>query len=184
VKGWTQAGHSYRSRPRDCRTVRVRHPGKPTFRTGRVVRLAEWPVQPEKPLEWHHDQPGPDASMSTNRPPLRDARRLRSRNLARKTSGRRGGPVRAFDEVRDAVSQETCHPQGHRARSRERRSRCQHGGCHGFLVPLSQRQFLPFSPERLRISRRTLRLGSFHDIDDSRTRAGPRRRPFRQIDVR
>lgn len=43
---------------------------------------------------------------------------------------------------RDAVSQETCQPQGHCARSRERCSRCQHGGCHGFIIPFSERSIL------------------------------------------
>lgn len=107
--GRTQAGRPYRSRPRDCRTVRVRHPGKPMLPDCPHSRQRQAAVQPEKPLEWHYDQPGPDASISTNRPPLRNACRLRSRNLAQ-TSGK-ARRARSSLRGRGAVSQETCHPQ-------------------------------------------------------------------------
>ncbi len=73
---------------------------------------AQSAVQPEKPLELQCDQPGPDASHSTNRPPLRSARRLQSCNMASKLREGEADPFGPQREVRDAVSQETCHPQG------------------------------------------------------------------------
>ena len=110
VKGWTQAGHSYRSRPRDCRTVRVRHPGKPVFRTGRLTRPRNFQAQPEKPLE--------SITISRGRTPLC----LRIVHLfvmpvdcghaiRRETSGK-ARRTRSRPEARGTVSQETCHPQG------------------------------------------------------------------------
>jgi hypothetical protein len=45
--------------------------------TDRVVRSAGCRSGWEKPLEWRHEQPGLDASFSTNRPPLRVAKILR-----------------------------------------------------------------------------------------------------------
>jgi hypothetical protein len=96
---------------------------------------------------------------------------------------------------RGAVSQETCHPQGPHlyqgfARSRERYSRCQHGGCHGFIIPFPERPVSRCRKCRFAwctdcaLSRRALRPGSFHDIDTARQRAGSGRRPFRQIHLR
>jgi hypothetical protein len=89
-------GRPYRSRPRDCRTVRVRHPGKPMLPDCPHSRQRQGSAQPEKPLERHYDLPGLDASSSTNRPPLRDARRLRSRNLAQKLREGEANPFVPF----------------------------------------------------------------------------------------
>jgi hypothetical protein len=93
-------------------------------------------------------------------------------------------------EGRDTVSQETCHPQGPHlslgfARSRERHSRCQHGGCHGTIIPFPERPILRCRKSRFALPRDctfcrlTLRPGSFHDIDTVRQRAGSGRRAFR-----
>lgn len=131
--------------------------------------------------------------LSTNRPPLRDACRLRSSNLAQ-TSGKARW-ARSSLWGRGAVSQETCHPQEPHlseglARSRERYSRCQHGGCHGFIIPFPERPVLhcrAFSLAwsiGLPTSRRALRPGPFHDIETIRQHAGSRRRSFRQIHFR
>jgi len=58
-------------------------------------------IKPEKPLAWHRDQPGLDASSSTNRPPftmsltapMRRRRRAKVRCGTGKTPGRWGGPL-------------------------------------------------------------------------------------------
>jgi hypothetical protein len=107
----------------------------------------------------------------------------------RKNSGK-ARRTRSCPRVRGAVSQETCHPQGHRARSRERYSRCQHGGCHGFIIPFPER-FISRCRD-CRFARRSdslpclcaLRPGPFHDIDTVRQCAGSGWRPFRQIRLR
>lgn len=68
--------------------------------TGRRVRPARQNGRTEKPLGWQHDQPGQDASFSTNRPLLRVAA---NPGKARRTR-------RSFRGSRPA-SQETCHPR-------------------------------------------------------------------------
>ncbi len=68
--------------------------------TGRRVRPARQNGRTEKPLGWQHDQPGQDASFSTNRPLFRVAA---NPGKARRTR-------RSFRGSRPA-SQETCHPR-------------------------------------------------------------------------
>lgn len=119
----------------------------------------------------------------------------RGHAIWRKNSGKarrtRSCPLR----VRGTVSQETCHPQGPHlrkgfARSRERYSRCQHGGCYGFIIPFPERSVLHRRERRFAWCRgslhvrRALRPGSFHDIDTVRQHAGLGRRPFRQVHLR
>lgn len=57
--GWTHIGHPYRSRPRDCRTVRVRHPAQFASVARDCMGQSEAGRNgAEKPLAWHRDQPG------------------------------------------------------------------------------------------------------------------------------
>ena len=71
MTGRTQAGRLHHSRPRDCRAVRVFHPASsPSGRRPAIVQASGTGDVPEKPLEMHGDQPGSDASISTNRPPF------------------------------------------------------------------------------------------------------------------
>jgi hypothetical protein len=132
--GRTQTGRPYRSRPRDCRTVRVRHPGKPMLpdcphsrrRKGRPNRKSHWS----------------GITISRGRTPLN----LRIVHLFvisadcghaiwRKNSGKarrtRSCPLR----VRGTVSQETCHPQGPRLRKGVR-------PIQGEILPMPARRLL------------------------------------------
>ena len=127
--GWTQIGHPYRSRPRDCRTVRVRHRarslGLPCDCMGQSRQFGN---EPEKPLAWHRDQPGWTplllriVRLSRYRPQRPrvgdDAQRFavapesagKVRRAARVLTSEPRPRGRGDAGSRDAVSQETCHP--------------------------------------------------------------------------
>lgn len=116
----THAGRPYRSRPRDCRTVRVRHRGFCRFRGAAWGSFVEPRQDTGKATGVASRSAGQDASSSTNRPPF----------AMPQTPGRRGEPFgllrivfrtgsvrrKRADEDRGAVSQETCHPSGYSAR--------------------------------------------------------------------
>jgi len=83
---------------------------------------------PEKPLDMHGDQPGSDASISTNRPPLHQCSREGEADpLARSgATGFRSAPIAADNrEPGDLpfVPGEKPNPG--------QETRCQHGGCFG-----------------------------------------------------
>lgn len=159
AKGWTQAGHPHRSRPRDCRTVRVRQPARK-----RMGDDAAWcgrrtsGIMPEKPLK--------SVTISRGGTPLL----LRIvRLFVKAPSGRRGGSVRAF-LARGAVSQETCRPRRASARPK------------GASLPMPARRL-----SWLLIFSRALAVRLFVDgvwlrrAHDIAQRAGAGRSPFRQI---
>ncbi|ARQ10568.1 hypothetical protein NXC12_CH02557 [Rhizobium etli] len=83
---------------------------------------------PEKPLEMHGDQPGSDASISTNRPPFTEAAG-KARQIRWHDQGQpdfRFAPVAADNrEPGDlpSVPGEKPNPG--------QETRCQHGGCFG-----------------------------------------------------
>ena len=99
----------------------------PTVRMGGRARGSR---KPEKPLAWHHDLPGLDASFSTNRPPFHDDRAGKARRIRRRRDQGDRFPVR-LDRSAAPASQETCHACRAMSPPKERTFRCQHGGCHG-----------------------------------------------------
>ncbi len=112
MTGWTQPGRLHHSRPRDCRAVRVFHPASDA-----LCRLPAWCRRMKRgrrrKSHWkcRHDQPGLDASLSTNRPPLH----VRSREGEEEPMARSGQLFRLSRSLPGPASQETC--QSCRAKS-------------------------------------------------------------------
>jgi hypothetical protein len=90
--------------------------------TGRRVRPASQDSRTEKPLGWQHDQPGQDASFSTNRPLFRVADR----------------PWEGEENPTVLSRIKTCEPgdlpSTGMVPTLGRFPRCQHGGCRGDVL--------------------------------------------------
>lgn len=123
AKAWTPIGHAERSRPRDCIAARVFHRLCRFFKvTGCTMRPAFGNGRTEKPLGWQHDQPGQDASFSTNRPLFRVARK----------------PWEGEENPTVLSTTTTCEPgdlpSTGMVPTLGRFPRCQHGGCRGDVL--------------------------------------------------